>query len=241
MRSPSKEEAEAGAPGPTTMAEGVAQTEPQAEEQNTPAPPRPVRRGGGNAIVGVLLVAFALCGVYEVVHGTASTSSDPTRFAAVATDNSGSSATPSGAAAGPSAGSSAAASIDAADAAILSKDPCIREPLSGLVVVNTLRFVARLPIRLVGSQVGTGATPRTASGACNQATFQDERGTGTDTLAVYPTAADATGAASRIAHASTVVTGRLVFTLDPSLAQYRNQYLTATNAPTPAARAAKRP
>jgi hypothetical protein len=53
-------------------------------------------------------------------------------------------------------------------------------------------------------------------------------------LAVYPTPAEAAKAASAATRSSSVINGRVVLSLDPSLVAYRTQYLAAIAAPTAA-------
>jgi hypothetical protein len=229
-------DAQAGKPagpaadGPSEVGRSVQRTGPfrskwrprDSRAATAPAPRPDVRRKDGtNSIVVVLLLLFALSGVYEVVTGSSSGNNNPTRFADPTT-------LPV---------SASAANIGAAPETTLRPSgppgPCDYNPSAGLVMIRLM--LQKFPItsvRTTGepatSTVTAGPVPATPS-VCSTEVFTDRRGAGVSYITVYATLAEATTAAGTVrpGQLNPVAIGPVVLALSPSLTTLRSSYRSA--------------
>jgi hypothetical protein len=209
------------------------------------------RRDGTNALVGLLLALFVGVGLFEVVTGGTTTSGSPISGAT----STPASAAPIGAAkkstSGSSVGNSAASanssapeSANATAAAGLGASSCSNQgrlhagPLlgqlksSGIPVVRTTGAASLGPPTVGAGGVPAGPASAVQAGPglgspCTWATFTDKRRPGTNELEVFGTAEGARQTAA--AHGSSGLVdaiGPTVLILDPSLAQFRSEYVT---------------
>ena len=190
---------------------------------NPDSTPRSLRRGrkkdGSNAIIVVLLLLFALSGVYEVVTGSSSGNNDPTRFA-----------TPT--AAVPTAADATSPPSPARTTNQQSGSPlqCAGLYASGIVVQLHLEKFPVASLQPTPSTTLHNPVDPTAGmlSPCTTQTFTDRRGIGVSSVSVYMNASAATNAVKKMnpqEHA--VALGAVVLTLNPSLNTFRSSYETA--------------
>jgi hypothetical protein len=200
-------------------------------------PPKRRRKDGTNAIVAVLLLLFALSGVYEVVTGSSSGNNDPARFATPST-------TPAGVA-----GATAVPAVPQEPSQRLAPLGCSNYPSAAAVLAQlavdkfpvaadisppstSTGLPAHTPAAGHASPPQTSATPArtpTTTLECSAETFTDRRGTGLSRVTIYATLAAASDSIGTVRPGSVepVVFGSVVLTLSPSLASFRLSYQTA--------------
>jgi len=159
--------------------------------------------------------------VYTVVTGTSGTNNNAARFA-TPTNGLGLQATSQTLSPGVSTPiASAGATYDG--------DPCstVHDALTLVLLLKHQNF----PV----SHVFVSAQEPSQAAPCSAVTFQDQRGRGSEELAVYRTSADATAAARAVRGGLPVVVGKVVLTCDESLRSESASYqlaLTKLTAPT---------
>jgi hypothetical protein len=176
---------------------------------------RPRRRESTNVIVGVVLLAFAGVGAFEVASG----------------GSTGKNSAAAGFAAGPTTtlptATASAGGCDAGqpDAAALVDVLA----LSGLALVanasTPTTAAANGVIVPAGPSHVTPPTVPAPPGTCSSTTFHDERGQSLDVITVYPTAAAASEHTRQLsARTSAITVGPVVIRLEPAVARLALQY-----------------
>ncbi len=174
--------------------------------------PRRLRKGGTNAIVGVMLAAFAVVGAFEVASGGSTGRNSATGFAAGPTTTT----TEAAASRGPcSAGQPAAGAL----VEILSFNGLA---LSGPAVTTTTEEGLVGPAEPAQSTSTT--VPGSPAGTCSTATFHDQRGLGPDLVTVYSTQSAANRAAEAATSGSVVHVGYVVLRLEAAVKVLTSQY-----------------
>jgi Protein of unknown function (DUF2510) len=193
-----------------------------------PEAPRPasLRKGRGNALVGAVLVAFTLCGLYEVRHGTASSTSDPNRFAVTAT--------------GAASSSSDAAPAGAGEAGVGPETGIVAgppRPLTGMDLVchgtdslggarSAFKFLTAThpgPVVAPLTSFGSALPPvRTPGHPCEEVAFSDRRAPGVSLIAAYASTTDAAQHLGLPPSATApIILDRYVLDLAPGLTEER--------------------
>jgi hypothetical protein len=184
------------------------------------------RKDGSNAIVGVLLVLFAVVGMYEIVTGESSTNSNPNRFAVDTTTTpttlpvaAAAAATPGGCSPG---------------------DRLLAFHLISSIKGSGLPLIVDLPASPLKTTTATGVAPAgpaaasTAtttpdpSGQCTSVSFTDRRGSGVNHLVLYGTVTEASRASDTLTSGrAAAAVGRVVVDLAPTLKPLLPSYASA--------------
>jgi hypothetical protein len=183
------------------------------------SPQRRRSRDGSNAIIVILLLLFALSGVYEVVTGSSSGNNDPTRFATPTA------AVPTGVGAASPPGPATTANQPSAPA-----PQCAGLYAIGIVVQLQLE---KFPVATLQATPSTkphnpGDPTAGVLSPCTTEAFTDRRGIGVSSVTVYMNPSAATHVVNAMnpdEHA--IAIGAVVLTLNPSLNTFRSSYETA--------------
>jgi len=172
----------------------------------------------------LLLVAFALAGLYEVIVGSGGHNAAPGAFASGPAVT-----TPGSSAPTASQGGAITPTVPVAGPTVLTDCTLVAARPRAATIAVLFRHRG-LPITDIGStHASTGphfpGAPTGDHASCSSQQFRDSRGDGVDEVFVYSSAAAAMTAAQQIGEASRMILeGPVVLRLDPSLTAYRRVY-----------------